>query len=305
MNSHEIIKNELIVALCEDLPLLQYGSGDFPSFTSGLEPTTQVIAQLTVQYIERLVRAAVDAQDMLLDGGGGILPAQPIKCDPIQAAVVVDDAAENTHNTRKRKDMMNWEDELPKPLIRSNPSQEQRKRQAIMDPAQPRIPTQTSVQGLDFFSKTISEDAFCYPGSNFIPINVQCFLFPVYHDAALYSRVKELLAARSSMVPKVSGMERNSMKILGTEQSDPDPMLLDPVIWSMVQQESPELLEQILFSRVKSDFGGKQEHERVGNLPGKRQRMQLVAQSGLSAAWPLLDRHDEHFLVPVYKKYNS
>jgi len=86
-----------INALIPDLPLLMYGSGDVhPTQTN--PATVELIATLTAQYVEKLVHAAVDAQDILTDGAGGNLPKKVFQ-------------------KRKRED--DWSQDLPMPKIRS------------------------------------------------------------------------------------------------------------------------------------------------------------------------------------------
>lgn len=68
--------DDIVVALLQDMPLIQHGSGDVvPSQTN--RDTTQLLAQLTARYISNLVEAAVDSQEILNDGHRPPLPPPP------------------------------------------------------------------------------------------------------------------------------------------------------------------------------------------------------------------------------------
>lgn len=65
--------SEAMEALAPDLPLLMFGSGDVQPDEVNAD-TVALVAELTVQYMNRLVDAAVGAHDILTDGAGGLLP---------------------------------------------------------------------------------------------------------------------------------------------------------------------------------------------------------------------------------------
>jgi|AntRauTorckE5430_2_1112549.scaffolds.fasta_scaffold02191_1 hypothetical protein len=163
-----------INALIPDLPLLMYGSGDVhPTQTN--PATVELIATLTAQYVEKLVYAAVDAQDILTDGAGGNLPKQVFQ-------------------KRKRED--DWSQDLPMPKIRSelNLEREGGKR-ASADPdnlaAAPLEDCDSEngeyVKGLDIYPNRIREPHSDIPST----IGAQSFVFPICHDAEMYSKVQE------------------------------------------------------------------------------------------------------------------
>lgn len=72
-SSSRIQQSSLAHSLLPDLPLLMHGSGDvLPEHVN--PKSVAVLAQLTENYVEKLVRAAMDAHDIFTDGevvGGG------------------------------------------------------------------------------------------------------------------------------------------------------------------------------------------------------------------------------------------
>ena len=172
----------LIDELKQDLPLLMYGSGDVhPTLTN--PATVELIATLTAQYIEKLVYAAVDAHDILTDGAGGILPKQPFQ-------------------KRKRED--DWGKDLPMPKIRSEShvKTEDGNRESSHDPATRSGGVATGVtqedsdsdseqgeyvKGLDIYPNRIRKPHSDIPST----IGAQSFVFPICHDAEIYSKVQE------------------------------------------------------------------------------------------------------------------
>jgi len=294
---HRRIKDALIHSLCEDLPLLQYGSGDFPTCPptwdgtrTTVEPTTQLLAQLTVEYIERLVRAAVEAQDLLLDGVGGILP--PIRRsaprptiisetmlhpDPypysiveeidktetvVSAAVSKNRSTSSSHTQQRRQqerakvstkrnkrkgDCMNWEMELPKPIItrhRPNDTQDDDDTHRLAEDTTDKKNTKNRpiLQGV---SHSRTKHIFCYPTTHYIPMNVECFLFPISHDTILYSRVLELLSLRWKMLPHTQTSQHHPdvQQHTAIEYTAQDSIFIDPTLVSMIQMEQSELVE--------------------------------------------------------------
>jgi len=148
-------------ALIPDLPLMQYSSGDVhPTLVD--PATTELIAHLTAEYVEKLVKAAVDAHDILTDGAGGLLPPPSYK-------------------KRPRDD---WDDELPMPNIKNSgdgsldgTSQSTRKHDE----------EEEFIKGVDIYANRI-RSAHTSVSS---VIGPQSFVFPICHDAEIYNKVKE------------------------------------------------------------------------------------------------------------------
>lgn len=78
INNYETLENAFdstVAALAVDMPILMHGAGDVgPDSVDPL--TVQLLSTLTAQYISRLVDAAIDSREMLLDHQHLYLPQQ-------------------------------------------------------------------------------------------------------------------------------------------------------------------------------------------------------------------------------------
>ena len=163
--------------LIPDLPLLMYGSGDV--HPTQVDPaTTELIATLTAEYIDKLVKAAVDAHDLLTDGAGGSLPPPSFE--------------------KKLED--DWSAPLPMPTIKKTKTKTkttdvktktngQSQSQSQSNSGKPRELEQEKelIKGIDFYKDRIRSTHNSVPSA----INAQSFIFPICHDAEIYNKVKD------------------------------------------------------------------------------------------------------------------
>lgn len=199
-----------IQGIIPDLPLLMYGSGDVhPTLTN--PATVELVATLTAQYVEKYVRASVDAHDMLTDGAGGFLPKEPfrkrqrkeddwgIPLDDLPMPKIRNEIGNSNFNVNSnsnatlKQEGSNEIDNITHDPSASNvnamvDSSDQLQQQQRDDRDASHSSAQGEyVKGLDIYPNRIRA-----PHSN-IPstIGFQSFVFPICHDAEIYSRVKE------------------------------------------------------------------------------------------------------------------
>jgi hypothetical protein len=195
--------------LLPECPLLMHGSGDV--FPAQVNPdTAALVAELTTDYIGKLVDAAVEAHDLLLDGAGGILPP------PALANHRKPSAARSQKKHRKNDNKQeSWDEPLPLPKIRQSPQtsttpttttpgtlnqrgetnrlmETDEKESEAVDPSE-----WVGAAGVDLYEQRPRRS---HVGTT-SAIGTQCFIFPICHDAQLYSRVMELQSARRSIAP--------------------------------------------------------------------------------------------------------
>ena len=151
-----------IDALIPDMPLLMMGSGDV--HCTQVDPATaELLAILTVEYTEKLVKAAVDAHDILTDGSGGILPIPSFK---------------------KKRQRDDWESDLPIPRIK-NKKANNYSPHCISGEMQGAA--KEYAKGVDLYANRIRSTYSSIPSA----MGVQNFLFPICHDAEIYGKVKD------------------------------------------------------------------------------------------------------------------
>ena len=103
------IQQSLAHSLLPDLPLLMHGSGDvLPEHVN--PKSVAILAQLTENYVEKLVRAAVDAHDIFTDGevvgGGACLGIPPF---PSSTAAAMHDSDNDEDDNNEKADEMSEE----------------------------------------------------------------------------------------------------------------------------------------------------------------------------------------------------
>jgi len=206
-----------IQGIIPDLPLLMYGSGDVhPTLTN--PATVELVATLTAQYVEKLVRASVDAHDLLTDGAGGFLPKEPFrkrKRKEDDWGIPLDDlpmpkirnemgnsnananANANANSNLKLEISTDIDNSTDIDPLASNAdvnvnvnavvvdSSDQLQRQK--DESDSHSEQGEYVKGVDIYPNRIRTPHSNIPSS----IGYQSFVFPICHDAEIYSKVKE------------------------------------------------------------------------------------------------------------------
>ena len=192
LNRDEKAYAELVKALIPDLPLLMHGSGDVNP--EQVDPsTTFLLAELTARYIQNLVDAAVDAHEISTDGNGdGILPPLP----PNQSfSSSKKRKIANTKCTHEKLSV--WDDNHD--LIKSNDNQGNNYNQNHHTQENMIDDEWQGLKPMDFFAADRYDQRVRRP-RNGLNIGAQAFIFPICHDKELYSRVKEVRAARRNMI---------------------------------------------------------------------------------------------------------
>jgi hypothetical protein len=159
----------------------------------------------------KLVEAAVDAREMLLDyedckNGRFVsrLPQPPLKRSRLpsipapptltQTTVTPSTAAATmvptTTIARKRKSDEFWDDPLPQPKIRNAPSIKQEKIVGKNDTDEVELDEWVGLAGVDIFEKSRARNVYSRG------ISSHQFLFPLCHDTYIYGKIRELQAAR-------------------------------------------------------------------------------------------------------------
>jgi hypothetical protein len=111
-------RSSLAHSLLPDLPLLMHGSGDvLPEHVN--PKSVAVLAQLTENYVEKLVRAAMDAHDIFTDGevvgGGACLGIPPFPSSSYSATTAAamhydsDNDEDDNNNNHEKVDEMSEE----------------------------------------------------------------------------------------------------------------------------------------------------------------------------------------------------
>lgn len=231
-------------SLIPDLPLLMHGSGDVDA--SRVDPdSVAVLADLTAQYVSRLVGAAVDAHDIQTDGAGGLCPPPheamsrggQRKKRARQDTVAPPAAAAVAASKPPGGDDDFWDEPLPEPKVKKQAPISTTMGSAVVSGQPARngssvasaaaaddddgdAPSHHSqwigLSGVDVFSQRRRAPYSSVPSA----VGKQCFIFPICHDAALYGRVMEVQAARRNLAP----------------------VLVDPVLMDMVRDEGRALV---------------------------------------------------------------
>lgn len=198
----------VVQAIAPNIPLLMHGSGDVYPHEINLD-TAGLVAELTAQYIARLVEAAVEAHETLTDGadtnGGRLLlppppkryrtPLPPPLLDPRTAPTADtpnDPIFINKHRKRRKAGQQYWDDPLPDPVIRKDIDTKPTPSQSHQD--------WVGLAGVDFFETTRTRKAFVTTSS---VIGTQSFVFPICHDPHLYGRVMEVQSERRNLAPEL------------------------------------------------------------------------------------------------------
>ena len=298
--------DKAVASISQDIALVMHSSGDV------LPPdpqTVQLVSALTVQYMGRLVDAALDAREILhpelhADGGIPPLPPPPLPHKNHRAAP-----------KRRREDY--WDEPLPEPKIRSRSSgkagdsasaqQQQQKTTADRSTttaaadaaasAEPPAPEEwVGAAGVDLFEHSRARAAYVRG------IGSQQFMFPVCHDSYVYGRIREVQAARLSAVA---------------------PLLRDPALHETVQTEGRSLLarEREQQRRLRKTGGGGTKPSGKAGKAGKAGRKRdgdaavgnasdpeddddsegsKSEDEGEGPEWPGLEK-----LLPAHRNYNS
>jgi len=192
-----------VKAIAPDIPLLMHGSGDVPPREVNLD-TAGLVAELTVQYMARLVDAAVDAHRTLTDGaGGGLPPLAKRYRTPLVPPRLEKRQETATKRKRRKAGQEYWDDPLLEPKIRNVEPTENREKQQD---------EWVGLAGVDFFETSRSREAYVTTPS---VIGTQSFVFPICHDAQLYGRVMEVQSARRNLEPEL--LDTVLMDLIRTE----------------------------------------------------------------------------------------
>lgn len=274
---------QFIDAIKNDLPLIMSGSGDAPHPSQVNPATAELLAILTAQYVEKLVAAAVDAHDILTDGvvvdGGRIIPKSPF---PKKSYADVVSSLKDD----------NWEKELPVPKIRKK----SRRKSNVTDGDDDDIDRMDNeeeedevyVRGVELYPNRIRNE---YEGTSSF-IGLQSFIFPICHDAEMYTKVKDHKAFKRQL----------------------EEILIDPGIMGLVgeEHESGEFLANSLFHFVTAEkeqqqqqqqqqdgFSSKAKTSSDNKDVGKRREMarRLVTRTGLEAQIPGVE---EMLIFPMH-----
>lgn len=189
-----------------------YVSGDVhPTLTN--PATVELVATLTAQYVEKFVSASVDAHDMLTDGAGGFLPKEPfrkrlrkeddwgISLDDLPMPKIRNEMGNSNSNINSNANLkQEGSNDIDNSTHDPSASNADVNVNAVVDSSdqlqQQKDDSDAShshsdqgeyVKGVDIYPNRIRA-----PHSN-IPstIGFQSFVFPICHDAEIYSRVKE------------------------------------------------------------------------------------------------------------------
>jgi hypothetical protein len=191
---HEAAFDKCVAAIVPDMPLLMHGAGDVRP-TAVRDDTAVLLAQLTTEYMTKLVSAAVDAHDILTDGAGGMLPP------PSEASREIHPLPYSEERKRKRKTPGEeyWDDPVPDPVIKpqsssSSSSSRRHHHSSSSSSSTTKTPAKkpwVGLAGVDLQEATRTRKKHIQQA-----IGTQSFIFPICHDAELYQRVMQLQAAR-------------------------------------------------------------------------------------------------------------
>lgn len=278
---------EFIDTIKHDLPLIMSGSGDAPHPSQINPATAELLAILTAQYIEKLVGAAVDAHDILTDGRSGAFPKPSFsKKNQGVSSLNVD----------------NWEEDLPVPKIRRKNGTSgdvadgdfvgQGAGTVHDDGDENRVDNQEReeiyARGIELYPNRIRNEQEGM--SSFI--GLQSFIFPICHDAEMYTKVKDHKAFKRQL----------------------EEVLIDPGVMGLIgeEHESGEFLANSLFHFVTAEKEQQQQQQSQQQQDGldktkassekdvaKRKEMtrRLITRTGLEAEIPGID---EMLILPSH-----
>ena len=174
--------DETVQALAtHDVPLLMHSAGD----TLTPDPqTVQLVAALTVQYMGRLVDAALDAREILHPDIGRTIPPLP----PPALRTTTPTHHHATAPTKRKTHSEFWDDPLPAPKIRRRD-----------EGAAPLAPAPTvdahewvGVAGVDLWQHRRARAVYVSHGA----LTRHQFLFPLCHDSYVYGRIRAVQAKK-------------------------------------------------------------------------------------------------------------
>lgn len=209
-------KQQFIDAIQEDIALIMYGAGDAAHPSQVNPATAELVSILTAQYVEKLVAAAVDAHDILMEGCGTV--PKPSFSSNRNNNVAVGCPSMNG----------NWDDELPVPKIRRK-SKSTKGTDDAGEFDENGEKEDVFARGIDLYSNRIRNEHTEATSA----IGVQSFVFPICHDAEMYTKVKDHKLFKRQI----------------------DEILVDPGIMGIIRQEhdSGEFLANSLFDFVSAD----------------------------------------------------
>lgn len=172
--------DETVQALASrDVPLLMHSAGD----TLTPDPqTVQLVAALTVQYMGRLVDAALDAREILHPDIGRTIP--PLPPPPLRPT-----HSHHAPSKRKKSHSEFWDDPLPTPKIR--------RREGEPPPA-PAVDIHqdahewVGVAGVDLWEHRRARAVYTSHGA----LTRHQFMFPLCQDSYVYGRIRAVQAKK-------------------------------------------------------------------------------------------------------------
>lgn len=164
--------DKAVEAVSNDIPLMMHSVGD--SLTPDPD-TVRLVSALTVQYMGRLVDAALDAREIFHpDIHEGTIP--PLPPPPL----------DNHRAAPKRKREQFWDDPLPKPKIRSRETPKPTTEDVKDNEAQEWV----GLAGVDLWEQSRARAAYVRG------ITSHQFIFPLCHDSYLYGRIRGVQAKK-------------------------------------------------------------------------------------------------------------
>ena len=200
--------DKAVASIAPDIPYLMHGAGDVvPSEV--LPSTAQLVAALTVQYMAKLVDAAIDAHEMLQGSSVVSLPPPsvqrsrqpPIPPPPRPKPLLAETDAVTLPKKRRRARDDYWDEPLPEPKIRNKTNKDSttahRNDSSSSAATKPHIDEWVGLAGVDFQERRARAAYVQGPAA----LSTQSFLFPICHDVYTYGRVRQVQASRLSLAP--------------------------------------------------------------------------------------------------------
>ena len=206
--------DETVQSISRDIPLVLHSAGDVPTPDPD---TVQLVASLTVQYMGRLVDAALDAREILHPAQQ---QQQQLPPPPLPRTNNKHRSPTTAPPKRQRPDF--WDDPLPEPKIRSRNKEDDDDTNNDDDDDNDWV----GAAGVDLWETSRARAAYCR-GSHRSLASAQ-FMFPVCHDSYVYGRIREVQAAKLTVLA---------------------PLLQEPVLHDMVQTEGLVVRQEELKQR--------------------------------------------------------
>mmetsp|Transcript_8348 Transcript_8348/g.12804 ORF Transcript_8348/g.12804 Transcript_8348/m.12804 type:complete len:327 (-) Transcript_8348:86-1066(-) len=306
--SERIAFTEAMAAIAPDLPLMMFGSGDVQPDDVNPE-TVALVAELTVQYINRLVDAAVDAHDLLTDGAGGFLPppALPPHRVPIRPSTPEEPPPPPPPTTSKTK-----KDEIPKPVASKKKKRRRCADEDFWDQPLPepkiRKPQSNSKPSNDaqmvarnFGNESVTSDVAKSsddPMTTSSQVHVDEWVGVSGVDLFETARARETyVSAPSAMTTKCfifpichdAGLYGRVMEVQSARRNL-SPYLADPVLAEMVQNEGSRRVRRIRHPKAKRASAGDNGDE------GEEEEEEEENEEIIQATWPGLQS-----LLPIHQ----